>query len=125
MRNRAKCGVCGDIIESISSRDYVSCRCGEIAVDGGAVEFKAYAKSWEHFLRIDDEGIVTKVLVEDEERHMKTSTRDELLQMLKDMIDKIEELPPHAMHSFCTHYDLLSFMMLSLALFKSERSPDS
>lgn len=35
-RNQARCLVCGDVIESKHRHDYVSCRCGAIAVDGGA-----------------------------------------------------------------------------------------
>lgn len=33
--NKAKCRKCGDIIESKHVHDYVSCKCGAIAVDGG------------------------------------------------------------------------------------------
>jgi hypothetical protein len=33
--NQAQCKLCGDIIESKYGHDYVRCKCGEIAVDGG------------------------------------------------------------------------------------------
>ena len=33
--NKAKCRLCGDIIESKHRHDYVECKCGEISVDGG------------------------------------------------------------------------------------------
>ncbi len=33
--NRAKCAKCGKIIESKSAHDFVRCKCGAIAVDGG------------------------------------------------------------------------------------------
>jgi len=33
--NKARCTVCGDIIESKHRHDYVSCKCGAISVDGG------------------------------------------------------------------------------------------
>lgn len=33
--NKAKCRKCGDIIESKYVHDYVPCKCGAIAVDGG------------------------------------------------------------------------------------------
>lgn len=39
-RNSAKCLKCGDEIESTHRHDFVSCRCGNIAVDGG----KAYLR---------------------------------------------------------------------------------
>ena len=35
--NKAKCARCGDIIESKSQHDFVSCSCGAIYVDGGDV----------------------------------------------------------------------------------------
>jgi len=35
IRNRARCRKCGDIIESKDRHDFVRCKCGAIAVDGG------------------------------------------------------------------------------------------
>jgi ribosomal protein S27AE len=35
IRNRAKCAECGDVIESRHRHDFVWCKCGSIAVDGG------------------------------------------------------------------------------------------
>lgn len=35
IRNSAHCEKCGDDIESKSRHDFVSCTCGNIAVDGG------------------------------------------------------------------------------------------
>lgn len=40
IRNRAKCLLCGDVIESVSTHDFVRCSCGALAVDGGT----AYAR---------------------------------------------------------------------------------
>jgi hypothetical protein len=34
--NQAKCLKCGDIIRSKNRHDYVECKCGAIAVDGGS-----------------------------------------------------------------------------------------
>lgn len=33
--NKIKCKKCGDVIESKALHDYVACRCGACAVDGG------------------------------------------------------------------------------------------
>ena len=38
--NRAKCNKCGDIITSYHRHDYVPCKCGAIAVDGGTEYLK-------------------------------------------------------------------------------------
>lgn len=35
LRNVAECRLCGDVIESKSRHDFVSCKCGEIFTDGG------------------------------------------------------------------------------------------
>jgi len=35
IRNRFKCSICGDIIESVSRNDFVRCKCGETFTDGG------------------------------------------------------------------------------------------
>lgn len=34
--NKVKCLLCKDIIESTYTHDYVECKCGNIAVDGGS-----------------------------------------------------------------------------------------
>lgn len=133
MRNRAKCKLCGDIIESIHTHDYQMCKCGEIAVDGGKDYHRCLAKSWENFLRIDDDGneIIPKIKDKDENKEDETSQRDdqpekykqskkELLVMLEEMVKSYENLPQNAMVSYITHYDLLSFMLLVSALFKAE-----
>ncbi len=40
MRNRIKCRLCNDIIESLHVHDFKWCKCGAIAVDGGQHYFK-------------------------------------------------------------------------------------
>lgn len=40
LENKARCLKCGDVIESMYCHDYVECKCGEIAVDGGRVYLK-------------------------------------------------------------------------------------
>lgn len=40
LRNAARCGSCGDEIESKHRHDFVCCTCGGLCVDGG----KAYLK---------------------------------------------------------------------------------
>jgi hypothetical protein len=34
-RNKAQCLLCGEIIESKFTHDYVTCSCGNLSVDGG------------------------------------------------------------------------------------------
>lgn len=35
IRNRAKCKICRDIIESLHRHDFIYCKCKSIFVDGG------------------------------------------------------------------------------------------
>jgi hypothetical protein len=56
IRNRAKCLLCGDIIESKHRHDFVKCSCGEIFVDGGNEYWRAGAMDFKNFERIDNTG---------------------------------------------------------------------
>lgn len=35
IKNQAQCLICGEIIESTHRHDYVTCKCGNLSVDGG------------------------------------------------------------------------------------------
>ena len=41
MRNRARCLLCGDVIESKHRHDFVECHCYAIFVDGGRDYWRA------------------------------------------------------------------------------------
>jgi hypothetical protein len=125
MKNRAKCKLCGDIIESLHVHDYVSCKCGEIAVDGGLQYLKAIARDWKNFLRVDDLGNEIEITIQEKEPSPKEDirlpppTREELMTMLDDFLKRIEELPPGAGVAPVTHYDMMSFGLILSALFRS------
>lgn len=44
MRNIAKCRKCGDIIESVFTHHFTSCKCNAISIDGGTDYRRALAK---------------------------------------------------------------------------------
>lgn len=48
-----------------------------------------------------------------------------ILQLLREMISNIEEMPPQGMIAFTTHYDLLSLLILVEALFLSDCKDES
>lgn len=126
MRNRAKCKLCHSIIESFHEYDFVSCKCGEISVDGGD-SLKCGAINWDNFLRVDDDGntIVPKIKEKasdkglSEETLVNPMTKDEMLNELDRMITSIEELPPIAMSTPITHYDFVSALMLLRSILRS------
>lgn len=130
LKNRAKCKLCQSVIESFHRHDFVTCKCGEISVDGGDQYMKCSARDWRNFLRVDDQGNEIVVTVKDapdtdtgektlpEEKHK--PTRFELLDMLSELIKNIESLPQGAMTTPVTHYDLLSSLMLLSEILRSE-----
>ncbi len=52
-KNRAKCKLCGDILESKHRHDFVSCKCGEIFIDGGNDYWRAGARDLKNILRFE------------------------------------------------------------------------
>lgn len=126
MKNRAKCKLCQSIIESFHRNDYVSCECGEIAVDGGLDYFKVVARDYANFLRIDDEGneIICKVIEPEDKDPKETEfdsnpTKEDLLKILDEMYKNIDALPTHVKISPINHYDFGALIsLLSLILRK-------
>lgn len=118
MRNRAKCALCKSLIESKDPFDTVECNCGEIAVEGSD---KVFAKDWNNFLRIDDEGneIVPTIKEKELAIHSKPS-RKELLEGMDEFIKSFERLPTHAMLAPVTHSDLLSVLSILRELFEPD-----
>jgi tRNA(Ile2) C34 agmatinyltransferase TiaS len=52
--NKAQCKLCGDVIESVHRHDFVRCKCGEIAVDGGKAYLKRSAKSLSNIVEMSE-----------------------------------------------------------------------
>ncbi len=126
MRNRAKCKLCNDIIESFHSTDTVHCSCGKLFVWGGSAMGCAYDKIID-FVRVDDENnevIVKEKLVENADISSPKPDREELLKMLDEMIKNIEGLPQQALSQPVTHYDLLSALLLLSSVFRADCSDD-
>ncbi len=54
-RNRARCRKCQDIVESKHRHDFVQCKCGAIAVDGGTDYWRGVGDLAD-FERLGDQG---------------------------------------------------------------------
>jgi len=121
MKNRAKCKLCGDVIESWFKGDLRACGCGEIAVDGGEAMY-AFAHDWRNFLRVDDEGNEIEVKVEGENKlefeEKKVMTKEEMLESLEGIIKSYDNMPENALYGAVTHYDMQVALMLILEIFK-------
>ena len=133
VRNRAKCKLCKSIIESKHEFDYVTCGCNEISISGGQIRLECSANDWANFLRVDDLDNVIVPKIVDQNNHDKPKqeteiekpTRKELLDLLHDMITRIEELPQQAMITPINHYDFLSALLLLLSILRADCSDDS
>lgn len=118
------------MIESKHRHDYITCSCGEISVDGGNDYMHARFNNPENFICIDDEGneIIPKMKEEKEESPSQTENarplpkvpRDELLDILDEMVKRIGNLPQHASLAPITHADFASLLMLLSSIFRSD-----
>lgn len=136
MRNRAKCKLCQVIIESLAKNDIVTCKCGEISIQGGNEYYGAIAKDFANFLRVTDDG--NEIVVQYIESKPKSissqseasqesfpepierPTREQLLEMLEETLKGIERLPHHALYGPASHADFYSLGALVLSIFKSD-----
>lgn len=125
MRNRAKCALCHDIIESFTREDYVECKCGAIAISGGQYALNVFAKDFSCVRRIDDLGneIIPKVQDKDKPEDIESPKPNykDLLEMLDAMIKSYEDLPQGALSAPASNCDLLSVLLLCSSLFRAER----
>lgn len=129
MKNRAKCKLCFDILESFHLHDYVTCKCGEISISGGNDKLECSAKDWNNFLRIDDQGNEVVVKVKDSvevsasnDKEPPIMTTDDKIEMLEAMIKNVESLPQKAMLAPVNHYDLCTYMILILSILKDQKN---
>lgn len=133
MRNRAKCKLCKEILESFHEFDYVKCKCDEISISGGTVRYECAAKDWNNFLRIDDAGNEIPIKVKDDglDKNLKATrnlnskpSKNDLISMLDKMVEDIENLPEKAMLTPINHYDFCSLIILLSSIFKSGLDSD-
>ncbi|MBQ5591201.1 MAG: hypothetical protein IIU65_05935 [Clostridia bacterium] len=52
IKNAIQCNLCQDIIESKSTHDFVTCKCGACSVDGGREYLRRGAKDASHFTEL-------------------------------------------------------------------------
>ena len=128
MKNRAKCKLCNTIIESFHSTDYVMCKCGEIALDGGAA-MNCFARTWENLIRVDDNGHEVQVKVQKDTIKLNISletrakpSKAELFNMFVELVKTYESLPQQAMSLPISHYDLLSVLLILQAILRSDEA---
>ena len=127
MRNRAKCKLCGDIIESFHPSDCVGCKCGQIGVEGGSA-MRTYAIDYANFLRVDDIGneIVVNYKNRGDNIYDKKNydnppnggTVEDLIKELDDQIKDLEKSSVHSQNSPINKYDFAIFMLVTSTILK-------
>jgi len=117
MKNRAKCKLCDEIIESFHSTDIAICKCGEIEVSEGN-SMKCGAKDWNNFIRVDDLGneIIPKII--HKENTSVSNSKNDYIKMLEELIKSYENLPIDAFNQPITNYDLAAALMIILKIVK-------
>ena len=92
---------------------------------------KCAAIDWGNFLRVDDQGneIIIAVKSSDQIDNVKPlyindipeekPSKDRMLELLDDLIKSYESLPPNAMNTPVSHYDLLSALILLSSILRS------
>lgn len=140
MRNRAKCKLCNDIIESKQVGDFVTCKCGQISIDGGPSEHRrCLAHDWANFVYLDDDdnerpikvskalsgleqepkdNIAEEKAEESKQEASIPGKRAELMEVLKETLKNSENLPPHVKSSFVTYSDLDGLVSLIYAILR-------
>jgi hypothetical protein len=126
MRNRAKCALCKDVLESFHETDYVSCRCGEISITGGMHRYECAAKSFANFLRVDDQDneIVVKEMkgasVEDPSKKSRKDLKVEGIKHLERLIENRNRLPANALNQPVNHYDFYDVLEVLVSVLKED-----
>jgi len=54
LRNRAKCLICREILESEHRHDFKTCKCGNLSVDGGKDYIKRSVKHLDKFEELSE-----------------------------------------------------------------------
>ncbi len=117
MTGTIKCKLCHSNMVP-NGWDIIICACGEISIDG--VNKKIICqKSQSNYVEIDDNG--NAILNSSLEAICETSppTQKELLDMFDDAIKAIDNLPPDAMMTYVTQYDLVSSLKVISGIFKA------
>ena len=116
MRNRAKCKLCNDVIESCYKHDYCVCKCGEIAVDGGQEYRRCVANNKENFIALDDDGNVVEIKEaakqSDDLQSIHSLPIADLPGIIDSAIKETERVVETDISARVTQFDILSILYL-------------
>ena len=122
MKNRAKCKLCGSIIESCHPMDYVVCKCGEIELNGGDAMLSR-ANDYTNFVRVDDLG--NEIAVKFTEHKADNAQKEVTDQGPIDLIGVIERLLEYDQQFLATGHndtilrsELVTYIMIIVKILK-------
>lgn len=122
MKNRTKCKSCNDIIETIGKGDFIMCSCGKICISQREDHLRARFDNREDIVFVDDEGNEILPTYKDDiqkQEPLSKPNREELLEIMDEMVKRIQELPQHATLTPVTHADFASLLMLLSSIFRA------
>lgn len=126
MRNRAKCKLCQEVIESVHIYDRVICSCKEICINGGTQEFYSSARNFCNFLRVDDNDNELEVQFDDLDPDSseiypdkKENEASSILKHVDHLIAELEQQNPSLMSIPMNQYDCLSILLLLQSTLKT------
>ena len=103
----------------------VSCPCNEISIDGGTKKFRAAARDFKNFVRIDDEGNEVAVTLVDKpepfiskEEKPLVDTYADKLAILMEMIDEAEKEHEHMSYANLSKREFAEAMLVIYSLLK-------
>lgn len=109
MRNRAKCRLCQEVIESFHETDLIHCSCKQIGIWGGLTSYKTFAEDYKNFLRVDEEDREIEVKVQGIDA---SEERSDPVKEIDHMIKMIEDLPDIAKMETLNQYDFLRILYI-------------
>jgi len=107
----------------MGSGDFVACSCGEICISQREDHYRARFNNKDNIVFIDDEGneiVPTYKSESNQQEPLPKPKRDELLEIMDEMVKRVQELPQHAALAPITQADFASLLMLLSSIFRAD-----
>ena len=123
MKNKAKCRLCGDIIESVHSDEVASCKCGAISVHGGDAMYCSVLGDWTNFIRVDDNGneivpTIKEKAIDESEATERLATKQDLIDALTRQYEYIDASYDVVKWAAPTTSDISAMLQIIVGIFK-------
>lgn len=122
--NKAKCLLCGDIIESKHLHDHAFCRCGNVSVCGGLINPVIRGTNYSQVGSVEEDDHSIKGEYKPNEKDggcqgNKQVVRDGAFYELERLLVNLHDLPPKALDAPVTHRDYSVLIGRLLAILRA------